>query len=318
MQQLLRDLIFPALGGDLDAAEDAACLDAPDGRMAFTTDSFVVKPLFFSGGDIGKLAVCGTVNDLAMVGARPLYITLSLILEEGLPIADLEKVIVSVSGTAASAGVRVVAGDTKVVESGKADGLYVNTAGIGVIPDGVNVTIAGVGPGDSLIVNGFIGDHGIAVLKDRGAFSFDMALDSDCAPLSGLVSTMLGVGDIHALRDPTRGGLAAALKEMAGASALALEIDEEAIPVREEVNAVCEVLGLDPLYVANEGKLLAAVAAGDEEQVINAMKGHPLGADARVIGRAVSGKSGRVTLTGPLGSGRLLRMPSGEQLPRIC
>jgi len=318
MQDLLGEMIFPALGGSLAAAEDAACLDLPEGRLAFTTDSFVVKPLFFSGGDIGKLAVCGTVNDLAMVGAKPYYLTLGLILEEGLAFDDLEKVVSSIARTASAAGVSVVAGDTKVVERGKADGLYVNTAGVGVVPDGATVSIAGARDGDLLIVNGFVGDHGIAVLKDRGAFAFDVELESDCAPLNGLVSEMLGAGAVHSLRDPTRGGLAAALKEMAAASGLAFEVDEEAVPVREQVRAVCEVLGLDPMYVANEGKLLAAVPAGGADDVLEAMRSHPLGRDSKVIGRAMSGRGGRVSLTGQLGSSRLLRMPSGEQLPRIC
>jgi hydrogenase expression/formation protein HypE len=278
----------------------------------------VVKPLFFSGGDIGKLAVCGTVNDLAMVGAQPLYLTLGLILEEGLPIDDLEKVIASIASTARGAGTRVVAGDTKVVERGKADGLFVNTAGVGTIPEGVNISIAAAMPCDVLIINGYIGDHGIAVLKDRGAFAFDVDLDSDCAPLNGLVADMLAAGEVHALRDPTRGGLAAALKEMAAASGVSFEIDEAALPVREPVRAICEVLGLDPLYVANEGKLLAAVPEASADTVLESMRSNPLGADARVIGRVSDGRSGRVSITGELGSSRLLRMPSGEQLPRIC
>lgn len=319
MQDLLREMIFPALGGQtLEAAEDAALLEVPPGKLAFTTDSFVVKPLFFSGGDIGKLAVCGTVNDLAMVGARPLYLTLGLILEEGLPLDDLERVLASVASAARDASVKVVAGDTKVVEKGKADGLYVNTAGVGVVDPGTQVSITGALPGDSLIINGYVGDHGIAVLKDRGDFSFEFQLDSDCAPLAGLVSEMLIAGRVRALRDPTRGGLAAALKEMASSSHVSFEVDEPAIPVREEVRAVCEVLGLDPLYVANEGKLLAAVAPEDAPAVLEAMRSHPLGKDASVIGAAAAGKVGRVSITGEMGSSRLLRMPSGEQLPRIC
>jgi hydrogenase expression/formation protein HypE len=305
MQDLLRDLIFPALGeGSLDAAEDAARFDVPDGQLAFTTDSFVVKPLFFSGGDIGKLAVCGTVNDLAMVGARPLYLTLGLILEEGLALDDLARALGSLAASAKSAGVRVVAGDTKVVEKGKADGMYINTSGVGVVPAGVEISISGARPGDALLINGYVGDHGIAVLKDRGDFTFDVALDSDCAPLNGLVEAMLGAGEVHSLRDPTRGGLAAALKEMSTASGVAFEIDEGSIPVREQVRAICEVLGLDPLYVANEGKLLAAVAPQDAPGVLAVIRTHPLGKDASIIGS--------------LGSSRLLRMPSGEQLPRIC
>ena len=319
MQDLLRDTVFPLLGEDvLLAAEDAACLEVPAGRLALTTDSFVVKPLFFSGGDIGKLGVCGTVNDLAMVGARPLYLTLGLILEEGLPLATLEKALRSVAAWASEAGVSVVAGDTKVVERGMADGMYVNTAGVGVIPGGREITISGALPGDALIVNGYVGDHGIAVLKDRDGFNFDLNVGSDCAPLNGLVEKMLGAGTVHALRDPTRGGLAAALKEMAGASGCSLRLVESDVPVRQEVRAVCEMLGLDPMYVANEGKLLAAVPADDAGAVLDAMKAHPLGRDSRVIGTAADGRKGRVSLVTPLGSERLLRMPSGEQLPRIC
>jgi len=318
MQELLREVVFPALGGEAGAAEDAARIDVGAERLAFTTDSFVVRPLFFSGGDIGKLAVCGTVNDLAMVGARARYLTLGLILEEGLPLAALERVIDSVARTARTAGTEVVAGDTKVVERGRADGLYINTSGVGVVPDGVEVSIAGVRPGDSLIVNGWLGDHGVAVLKDRGAFAFDLELESDCAPLWPLVNDMLAAGTVHALRDPTRGGLAAALKEMATASGVELSVDESSLPVREGVRAVCEVLGLDPLYVANEGKLLAAVPAGETDRVLEAMKSNPLGTDARVIGRAAKGRRGRVTLAGSFGAPRILRMPSGEQLPRIC
>lgn len=319
MQEFLRDTVFPLLGGDvLFAAEDAACLDLPQGRLAFTTDSFVVKPLFFSGGDIGKLAVCGTVNDLAMVGARPLYLTLGLILEEGLELATLVRALASVAEWAGEAGVRVVAGDTKVVERGMADGMYVNTSGVGVIPVGREISISNAWPGDTLIINGFIGDHGIAVLKDREGFNFELELESDCAPLNGLVEEMLGAGTVRALRDPTRGGLAAALKEMASSSDCAFELEEADIPVRQGVEAVCETLGLDPLYVANEGKLLAAVPEADAPAVLAAMAGQPSGRHARIIGRVVAGKKGRVTLRTPLGSQRLLRMPSGEQLPRIC
>jgi hydrogenase expression/formation protein HypE len=319
MQELLQEAVFPLLGDEiLLDAEDAACLDLPSGRVAITTDSFVVKPLFFPGGDIGKLSVCGTVNDLAMVGARPLYLTLGLILEEGLEFEALEKVLGSIADWAREADVRVVAGDTKVVERGMADGMYVNTAGVGVIPDGRSITISGARPGDMLVVNGFVGDHGIAVLKNREGFNFELDLESDCAPLSGLVEAMLGVGGVHALRDPTRGGLAAALKEMATASGASFELIEQDIPVRETVRGVCEMLGLEPLLVANEGKLLAAVPQDDTAGVIEAMKHDPLGRDARVIGRVAAGRKGRVSLRTPLGSERLLRMPSGEQLPRIC
>lgn len=319
MLELLERTVFPALGEEaLPAAEDAACLPAPRGMLAFTTDSFVVRPLFFSGGDIGKLAVCGTVNDLAMVGARPLYLTIGLILEEGFEISALERVLASVADTAAEAGARVVAGDTKVVERGKADGLFINTSGVGVIPDGVEVSIAGARQGDMLLLNGYIGDHGIAVLADRDEYSFSVDLSSDCAPLAGLVADMLAAGEVHSLRDPTRGGLGAVFKEMASSSGCAFEVTEERVPVREQVRGVCELLGLDPLYVANEGKLLAAVPESSAEAVLAAMRSHPLGADSASIGRVIEGKKGRVELVTALGSHRLLRMPSGEQLPRIC
>jgi len=319
MQELLSEIVFPALGsGEVAAAEDAACVDVPEGRLAFTTDSFVVSPLVFSGGDIGKLAVCGTVNDLAMVGAEPLYLTLGLILEEGLAFDVLEVALASVARSAAEAGVEVVAGDTKVVEKGKADGLYINTAGVGVIGEGREVSIKGALPGDVLLVNGHVGDHGVAVLSNREGFSFDVELESDCAPLNGLVETMLGTGRINAMRDPTRGGLAAAVKEMAAASGCAVELEESEIPVREEVRAVCEMLGLDPLYVANEGKLVAAVPEADALSMLAGMQRNPYGADTRVIGHAREGRPGEVSVLTPLGTHRLLRMPSGEQLPRIC
>lgn len=319
MQELLRRTVFPLLGeGVLVDAEDAASLEPPDGGLALTTDSFVVSPLIFPGGDIGKLAVCGTVNDLAMRGAEPLYLTLGLIIEEGLPVGVLEDVLSSVGKWASECAARVVAGDTKVVERGKADGLYVSTAGVGVIAEGREVSIKGVRPGDVLIVNGPIGDHGIAVLSVREGFSFEGRLESDCAPLHSLARDMLDAGAVHAMRDPTRGGLAAALKEMAAASGLALEVDEREIPVREEVRGVCELLGLDPMYVANEGKVLAAVPAEDAAAVLDAMRANPLGANSTVIGRASEGRPGSVILVTALGSRRLLRMPSGEQLPRIC
>jgi len=299
-------------------AEDAAALTLPGERVALTTDSFVVKPLFFPGGDIGKLAVCGTVNDLAMRGARPLYLTLGLILEEGLPFSTLEEILRSCARWCGEAGVGIVAGDTKVVERGMADGMYVNTAGIGVIPAGREISIRGAVPGDVLLVNGFIGDHEVSVIGEREGFDLQVSVRSDCAPLSGLVEAMQESGSLHALRDPTRGGMAAALKEMAASSGAAVELTEERLPVREEVRAVCEMLGLDPLLLANEGKLVAAVPEGEAAGVLEAMRGHPLGRDAAVIGKVVEGRRGEVSILTPLGSHRLLRMPSGEQFPRIC
>jgi hydrogenase expression/formation protein HypE len=319
MRDLLEEVVFPLLGEPvLVDAEDAAALTLPGERVAFTTDSFVVKPLFFPGGDIGKLAVCGTVNDLAMRGAKPLHLTLGLILEEGLPFAVLETVLRSCAEWSRKAGVGIVAGDTKVVEKGMADGMYLNTAGIGVIAEGREISIKGAAPGDVLLVNGFIGDHEVSVIGEREGFDLQVSVQSDCAPLGGLVEAMQEAGELHALRDPTRGGMAAALKEMATSSGTAVELVEEGLPLREEVRAVCEMLGLDPLLLANEGKLVAAVPEGEAEKVLEAMRGHTLGQDSALIGKVTGGRVGEVSILTPLGSHRLLRMPSGEQFPRIC
>jgi len=319
MLELLEEVVFPILDeAVLNEAEDAAALSLPGSRVAYTTDSFVVKPIFFSGGDIGKLAVCGTVNDLAMRGARPLYLTMGLILEEGLPFAALREVLLSARRWSQEAGAHVVAGDTKVVEKGAADSIYINTSGLGVIPEGREVSIKDAVPGDVLLVNGFMGDHESAVLSGREGLDFKVDVESDCAPLYGLVETMQEAGTVHALRDPTRGGLAASLKEMAASSGIAVEVVEEDIPIREEVQAFCEMLGLDPLLLANEGKLVAAVPRDDAGKVLAAMRAHPLGGDAAAVGRIVEGRQGEVSVLTPLGSHRLLRMPSGEHFPRIC
>ncbi len=318
MQELLDEVVFPRLGGTTKEAEDAALLDLPPGRLAFTTDSFVVSPLFFPGGDIGKLSICGTVNDLAMRGAKPLYLSLALIIEEGLPFETLEKVLATAAEWADRAGVRVVAGDTKVVERGKADGLYINTAGVGHLEAGRETSITGARPGDTVVVNGCIGDHGVAVMTEREGFRFETDVVSDCAPLYPLVEAMQSAGRIDSMRDATRGGIGAVLKEMASASGVAIEIYEDSLPVRDGVRAVCELLGLDPLYVANEGKLLAAVPAEAEALVLEAMRATEVGADSIVIGRVTDGRSGDVVMVTTLGSRRLVRMPSGEQLPRIC
>ncbi len=319
MMDLLEEVVFPALGGGSPwSAEDAALLEFPSGRLALTTDSFVVQPPFFPGGDIGKLAVCGTVNDLAMRGARPLYLTLGLILEEGLPLETLRRVLCSAAEWAREAGVIIVAGDTKVVGRGQADGLYINTAGVGLVGEGLEVSISRAEPGDLLLINGFVGDHEVAVLSCREGLELKVQVESDCAPVASLVEAMLAAGGVHALRDPTRGGLAAVLSEMAVASSVSLEIWEDRIPVREEVRAVCEVLGLDPLLMANEGKVVAAVHPGRADRVLEAMRSHPLGREAAVIGQVREGRPGEVVLVTTLGSRRLLRMPSGEQFPRIC
>jgi hydrogenase expression/formation protein HypE len=321
MLELLEEIVFPLIGQDGDLpveAEDAAALSLPGTRLAYTTDCFVVKPIFFPGGDIGKLAVCGTVNDLTMRGARPLYLTLGLILEEGLPFEVLEKVVASAAHEAKEAGVHIVAGDTKVVERGAADAIYMNTSGIGVIPEGREVSIKGAKPGDVLIINGFIGDHEASVLSEREGFDFEVEVASDCAPLYGLVDAMQKVGRINAMRDATRGGLAAVLKEMAQASQVAIELREEDIPVRESVRGICEMLGLDPLLFANEGKVLASVPEPDAAAILEAMRSHPYGAEAAVIGKVLDGRRGEVSILTPLGSHRLVRMPSGEHFPRIC
>jgi len=308
------------------------------GRLAFTTDSYVVNPIFFPGGDIGKLAVCGTINDLAMSGATPLYLSAGFILEEGLPLADLERVVASMATTAQAAGVQIVAGDTKVVDRGEADSLFINTAGVGVVPTGVEMGGDRVQPGDAVILSGPVGDHGITVMSQREGLRFDSPLVSDCAPLHGLVAAMLnalsppggyrnppysvgeesGVGAIHCLRDPTRGGLATTLNEVAGKSGVGIEVEECAVPVQDAVRAACELLGLDPLYVANEGKLVAFVAPTAADVVLDAMRAHEYGREAAIIGRVMAEHAGRVVLRTALGARRILNMLVGEQLPRIC
>jgi hydrogenase expression/formation protein HypE len=314
IQSVLPDLANPLL----DKMEDSAVFNVR-GKIAFTTDSFVVRPLFFPGGDIGKLAVCGTVNDLAMSGARPLYLSLAFIIEEGLPVSELKKVITSIAKAAAEAGVKIVTGDTKVVEQGTADKLFINTAGVGIVPEGVNISAANAKPGDKIIISGTIGDHGIAVLSRREGLKFEVPVPSDCAPLNGLVTAMLKAShNIHCMRDPTRGGLAVTLSDFAGQSRAGIVIQEEKIPVNKAVLAACELLGLDPLYIANEGKLAAVVPPYDAPAVLAAMKRHKYGKKATVIGEVVAGHPGRVVMKTVLGSSRIVDMPVGELLPRIC
>ena len=287
-------------------------------RLVFTTDAFVVEPIFFPGGDIGRLAVCGTVNDLAAAGARPAALSASFILEEGLLISELERVVDSMARAAEKAGVRVICGDTKVVPRGKADKLYISTSGVGEVPEGVEVSGAGAKAGDIVIVSGPVGDHGLAVLSVREGLEFESPIVSDCAPLAGLVAEVLAAApDVHVLRDPTRGGLATALNEIARQSGVEIEIEEGAVPVRPAVAAACELLGLDPLYAANEGKIIAIVAAREAEAALRAMRGHELGGEAVVIGKVVEG-GGRVLLKMALGTHRILDRHVGEQLPRIC
>jgi len=317
---LVEEFFLPAFDNDLlRSLDDSAVIPVGPARIAFTTDSYVVKPLFFPGGDIGRLAICGTVNDLAMAGARPLGLSASFILEEGLPIGDLEQVLASMKEAAKEAGVRVVAGDTKVVEHGAAEGIFITTAGIGICPEGVVLGSAHARPGDAVIVSGPLGDHEIAVLMARGEFSLQGEVQSDCAPLNGLVEAMLGAcPDIHCLRDPTRGGLATVLWEIASSSKVGVVIDEAEVPIGEQIRAVCDLLGFDPYYLANEGKLVAFVPEGKAEAVLKAMQTHPLGGDAAIIGKVVAENPGKVLLKTGIGGHRLLEPLSGEQFPRIC
>jgi len=298
--------------------DDSAVFDF-SGRLAFTTDSYVVSPIFFPGGDIGKLAVYGTVNDLSMCGAQPLYLSLSFIIEEGLPQSELREIVESVQQATKQAGVKIVTGDTKVVHRGSADKLFINTAGIGIIPQGIDISGSNATPGDKVLLSGPIGDHGIAVLSQREGLSFSTQLESDCAPLSSLVAEMLNASpDIHCLRDPTRGGLATTLNELAKQSKVSIRIEEEKVPVREEVLAACEMLGFDPLYVANEGKLVAIVPAEDADRVLKAMRENPYGKDASIVGEVRAEHPGRVVMKTHLGSSRIVDMLVGDPLPRIC
>jgi len=302
----------------LDRLDDSAVFEL-SGRLAFTTDSYVVSPIFFPGGDIGKLAVCGTVNDLAMSGARPLYLSLAIIIEEGLLLSELEKVVNSVRLAAGEAGVEIVTGDTKVVPRGSADKLFINTAGVGLIPEGVDISGGKAKPGDKVILSGAIGDHGIAVMSQREGISFGTTLESDCAPLGGLVADMLNASrNINCLRDPTRGGLASTLNELAGQSKVSIRIEEQKIPVREEVLGACEMLGFDPLYIANEGRLVAIVSPEDTDKVLRAMKNNKYGRDAVIIGEVAAGPAGRVVMKTVLGAHRIVDMLVGDLLPRIC
>jgi len=321
--KLAHDLIeknfVPVLDNPLLVPLDDSAVFKLNGRLAFTTDSYVVSPIFFPGGDIGKLAVCGTVNDLSMSGAKPLYLSLAFIIEEGLLLNDLKRIIDSIKSTAEEAGVKIITGDTKVVEHGSADKLFINTAGIGKVPDGVFISGSNAKPGDKVILSGTIGDHGIAVLSQRQGLSFGTKLESDCAPLGQMVAEMLEASkNIHSLRDPTRGGLATTLNELAKQSKVGIRIEESKIPVRDEVAGACEMLGLDPLYIANEGKLIAIVAREDAEKILAATKQNRYGRNAAVIGEVIIEHPGRVVMKTLLGSSRIVDMLVGEPLPRIC
>jgi len=319
--QLLDDIIIPALSGIAQSEQnDAAILARPDGRLAFTTDSYVVDPIFFPGGCIGDLAINGTVNDLAMAGAKPLAISVGLILEEGLPVSDLEEILQAMRQAADKVGVNIVTGDTKVVPRGKADKIFINTSGVGVIEHELTICGSGARPGDKIIINGTVGDHGMAVLASREGLELESTIESDCAELHSLVEAMLAVGkeDIHVLRDPTRGGVATTLKEIALQSQMDIELVESAIPVNDNVGGACAILGLDPLFVANEGKLLAVVAAEKAEQILAAMQEQPTGKDASIIGTVINKGAGRLSLETVIGGKRSVEMLAGEQLPRIC
>ncbi|MFD7553152.1 hydrogenase expression/formation protein HypE [Streptomyces sp. NPDC059835] len=318
--ELVEHVFAPAYGGEVLARlGDAAALTLGGARLAFSTDSYVVRPLFFPGGSIGDLAVNGTVNDLAMSGARAAYLSCGFILEEGVEMATVARVAGALGAAARAAGVEVATGDTKVVEAGHGDGIYVNTAGIGLIPDGVDLRPQRVVPGDVVIVSGEIGLHGVAIMSVREGLGFGVEIESDCAPLGGLVQAMLAVTpDLHVLRDPTRGGLAASLCEIAAASATGVVVQEGRVPVPEAVRNACAILGLDPFYVANEGKLVAFVPREHADAVLDAMRAHPLGRHAAVIGEAVEAHPGMVVARTGLGGTRVVDLPIGEQLPRIC
>jgi hydrogenase expression/formation protein HypE len=319
MKELIEGLFLPALGTDPAGQHDSAVIEAGGARLAFTTDGFVVHPRVFPGGDLGELAVYGTVNDLAMAGAKPLALSTAFILEEGLPFDELAGVVASMKVAADRCGVRLVTGDTKVVDRGKADGMFITTAGIGLIPAGVDVHPRRVQPGDAVIVSGDLGRHGIAVMSVRAGLAFESSVTSDCGPVHHLVAALLAAGvEVHCLRDPTRGGLASVLNEIAVAAGVAIEAEEPAIPVDEPVAAACEILGLDPLYVACEGRMVAFLPELQAEHALAVLRAIPEGAGAARIGRVVAGPAGRVSLRTSLGTSRLLDLLSGEQLPRIC
>jgi hydrogenase expression/formation protein HypE len=318
--ELVRDIFLPAFQNPaLARLNDQAIVNVNGQRLAITTDSFVVKPLFFPGGDIGSLAVHGTVNDLAMGGATPLFLSAAFIIEEGFAMDDLRRVVNSLRQAAADAGVQVVTGDTKVVEKGKGDGLFINTTGIGLVPEGVDLSADRACPGDRVLLSGSIGDHGIAILAQREGLEFETKIMSDSAALHTLVAAMLAVTrDIRCMRDPTRGGVSSTLNEIAERSNIGIELEESSLPIHEEVRGACELLGLDPLYVANEGKLIAIVAPEAAAAVLQSMRNHPLGAEARIIGTVKKDNSGLVTMRTPLGTTRIVDMLAGDQLPRIC
>lgn len=320
MTELIRDLFQRHLSNPiLDQGHDAALLEASRGRLVVSTDGHVISPLFFPGGDIGSLSVHGTLNDVAMAGARPLCLTAGFILEEGFPLADLERIVMSMAAAASEAGVPVATGDTKVVEKGKGDGVFITTTGLGVVPDGVEISVTRAKPDQAILLSGSIGDHGVAILSKRENLEFETEIVSDSAALHTLVADMIeAVPDIAVLRDPTRGGLAATLNELARAAGVGMHLDESAIPVKGDVAAACELLGLDPLHVANEGKLVCLCEQADADRLLSVMRAHPLGRDAAIIGRVTDDEARLVEMETEIGGLRVVDWLSGEQLPRIC
>lgn len=318
--RLIERLILPAFKNDLlEPLHDGAIFSLGESRIAFSTDSFVVDPIFFPGGDIGKLAVFGTVNDLAMCGARPLYLSVGLILEEGIKMDEVQRVIHSMREAADEAGVMLVTGDTKVVDRGKADKIFINTSGIGAVDSGVQIDPSHARVGDKILINGCIGQHGMAIMSVREGLNFETEIVSDCAPLNGLVAALLKeVPDIHVLRDPTRGGVTSVLNEIASKASVGIRVEEAAIPIDEAVKGACEILGLDPLHVANEGKVISIVPPEHAATALNAMRAHPLGRGAEIIGEVIADNPGMVIMRTRIGGTRLVDMLSGEQLPRIC
>ena len=320
MTQLIEELFVEHFDNALlRQANDQAAFEVESGRLVMSVDGHVISPLFFPGGDIGSLSVHGTVNDIAMSGARPLYLTAGFILEEGFPLADLERIVASMAAAARDANVAVIAGDTKVVENGKGDGVFITTTGIGRVPPGIEISGDRAIPGDAILVSGSIGDHGVAIMSKRENLEFETSVESDSAALHTLVDDMVtAVPGIHCLRDPTRGGLATTLNELAQQSGVGMQIVENDIPVKPAVGAACELLGLDPLYVANEGKLICICTAADAEQLREIMRRHPLGADAAIIGQVIEDKNGFVQMQTGFGGSRIVDWLAGEQLPRIC
>jgi len=318
--KLITELFLPSFHNSfLAELDDCAVVTIPGKTLAFSTDSYVIDPIFFPGGDIGSLAIHGTVNDLAMRGAKPLYLSVGFIIEEGFPLTDLKRIVQSMKRAAEEANVKIVTGDTKVVPSKAADKIFINTSGVGVIPEGINISGKNSQPGDKIIINGYIGDHGITILTQRSGMNFDTPLQSDSAPLNHLVADMMAASkQIHTLRDPTRGGVATSLNEISLQSQVGIKLHEEALPIRNEVKGACELLGLDPLYIANEGKLIATVGSDDADKLLAVMQNNKYGVDACIIGEVTAKYPGKVIMQTSIGGTRIVDMLTGEQLPRIC